>query len=66
MVSAADILNASILIVDDLAANVRLLERVLRDVGHASITSTMDPFEVRELHRKNRCNLILLDIAIPA
>ncbi len=41
MVNLSDILNASILIVDDLEANVRLLERMLRSAGYASIASTM-------------------------
>ena len=42
MVSSSDILNARILIVDDQAANVLLLERMLlRGAGYVSITSTM-------------------------
>ncbi|MEI8173900.1 MAG: sigma-54 dependent transcriptional regulator [Deltaproteobacteria bacterium] len=65
MISAADILNAGILIVDDLEANVRLLERMLRSAGYASIASTMDPHEVCELHRNNRYDLILLDLLMP-
>ena len=65
MVSAADILNASILVVDDLEANVRLLERTLRGAGYAFVASTMDPYEVCELHRKNRYDLILLDLQMP-
>jgi len=39
MISEQEILNASILIVDDQNANVQLLEQMLRDVGYASITS---------------------------
>ena len=65
MVSSSDILNASILIVDDQDANVRLLERMLRSAGYASIASTMDPHEVCELHRNNRYDLILLDLLMP-
>ena len=65
MISAADILNARILIVDDQDANVLLLERMLRGVGYACITSTMDPHEVCELHRSNRYDLILLDLLMP-
>jgi len=65
MVSAADILNARILVVDDQQANVRLLERMLRGAGYASVASTMDPYEVCELHRKNRYDLILLDLQMP-
>jgi CheY-like chemotaxis protein/cation transporter-like permease len=65
MVSASHILNASILIVDDKEANVRLLDRMLRGAGYVSITSTMDPGEVCELHLKNRYDLILLDLQMP-
>ena len=65
MISAADILNASILIVGDVEANVRLLDRMLRGVGYACIASTMDPHQVCELHRNNRYDLILLDLLMP-
>ena len=65
MVNAADILNAKILIVDDQESNVVLLERMLRGVGYVSIMSTMDPAGVCELHRKNRYDLILLDLRMP-
>ena len=65
MVSAADILGARILVVDDLEANVRLLERALRGAGYVSVDSTMNPYEVCELHRRNRYDLILLDLQMP-
>jgi len=65
MVSASDILNASILVVDDQDADVSLLERMLRGAGYTSIASTMDPHEVCELQRKNRYCLILLDLQMP-
>ena len=65
MVSAAEILNASILVVDDQEADVSLLGRMLRGAGYTSIASTMDPHDVCELHRKNRYDLILLDLQMP-
>jgi serine phosphatase RsbU (regulator of sigma subunit) len=65
MVSSADILNARILVVDDKETNVRLIEGVLRVAGYASIESTTNPNEVCELHRKNRYDLILLDLQMP-
>src|SRR5687768_4793513 len=65
MIRPADILNASILIVDDQEANVVLLERMLGGAGYTSLASTMDPFEVCELHRINRYCLILLDLQMP-
>ena len=63
--NSADILNAGILIVDDQEANVLLLERMLRGAGYLSISSTMDPNEVCDLHRTNRYGLILLDLLMP-
>jgi len=65
MISSSDILHGKILIVDDKEANILLLERILRDTGYVSITSTMAPDEVCELHRKNRYDLILLDLRMP-
>jgi signal transduction histidine kinase len=65
MVSASDIFDASILVVDDQAVNVSLLERMLRGAGYTSVASTMDPREVCELQRKNRYCLILLDLQMP-
>jgi len=65
MISSSDILHGKILIVDDQEANVLLLERMLRGAGYVSVTSTMDPREVCALHRKNRYDLILLDLLMP-
>lgn len=65
MISATEILQAKILIVDDLSANLQLLERMLRNAGYVSITTTMDPGGVCELHRNNRYDLILLDLMMP-
>jgi PAS domain S-box-containing protein len=65
MISAADILRGRILIVDDLAANVRLLEEMLRGAGYLNVDSTMDPREVCALHRQNHYDLILLDLLMP-
>ena len=66
MISSADILHGKVLIVDDQEVNVLLLERILRGAGYVSITSTMDPGEVCELHLKNHYDLILLDLQMPA
>jgi len=65
MVNLSDILNTSILIVDDQEANVLLLERMLHGAGYTCVASTMDPLEVCELHRKNGYDLILLDLEMP-
>jgi signal transduction histidine kinase len=65
MVSSSDILRAGILIVDDQAANVSVLEEMLREAGYSSVSSTMKPREVCELHRKNSYSLIILDLQMP-
>ena len=65
MVSAGDILNARILVVDDKEDNIRLMEGVLRVAGYTSVESTTNPREVCELYRRNRYSLILLDLQMP-
>ncbi|MEQ1559672.1 MAG: response regulator [Methyloglobulus sp.] len=65
MISKQEILNASILIVDDQQSNVLLLEEILQTAGYTCITSTNDPYAVCELYRKNRYDLILLDLQMP-
>lgn len=65
MVTNADILNARILIVDDLEANVRLLEEMLKGAGYMNITSTRNPHAACALHRANHYDLILLDLRMP-
>jgi serine phosphatase RsbU (regulator of sigma subunit) len=64
-VNPADILGAKILVVDDLPANVCLLEGMLRIAGYTAVDSTTDPNAVCELHRTNRYSLILLDLQMP-
>ena len=61
----SDILDASILIVDDQEANVVLLEQLLSEAGYTRVASTMHPQEVCALHRKHRYDLILLDLQMP-
>jgi two-component system cell cycle response regulator len=65
MVGMPDILNASILIVDDQESNVSLLEQLLRATGYTRVASTMNPQEVCALHRRNGYDLILLDLQMP-
>jgi adenylate cyclase len=65
MITTKDILRARILIVDDLPANVALLEQMLRGGGYTAITSTLDPTKVCELHLINHYDLILLDLKMP-
>ena len=64
-ITDSDILGASILIVDDQESNVSLLTQLLGDAGYTCVASTMNPQEVCALHRKNRYDLILLDLQMP-
>ncbi|OFZ98551.1 MAG: histidine kinase [Betaproteobacteria bacterium RIFCSPLOWO2_02_67_12] len=61
----SEILDASLLIVDDQETNVTLLEQLLREAGYARVASTTNPREVCALHRRNRYDLILLDLQMP-
>jgi len=65
MIGLSDIRHARILIVDDRKVNVLLLEQMLGGAGYVSVESTMNPDEVCQLHRKNRYDLILLDLVMP-
>ncbi len=68
MITPSDILAARILVVDDKPSNVLLLDRMLKGAGYGkngTVTSTMIPDEVCELHLKNRYDLILLDLQMP-
>jgi PAS domain S-box-containing protein len=64
-IADSEILAARVLIVDDQEVNVNLLEQVLREAGYRQVTSTMDPEEVCTLHRRNRYDVILLDLQMP-
>src|SRR5512140_2423030 len=65
MISAAEILNANVLIVDDQQSNVLLLEEILRESGYTRVSATMDPYVVAAMHRENHYDLILLDLQMP-
>jgi diguanylate cyclase (GGDEF)-like protein len=65
MVAGNEILNAHILVVDDVEDNVTLLEHLLQSAGYTSVSSTRDPREVADLQRRHRFSLILLDLQMP-
>ena len=65
LAAAPDTRDANILVVDDQADNVLLLEDALRQAGYTHVASTTDPQEVCGLHRKHRYDLILLDLQMP-
>jgi len=65
MLTETELLDASILIVDDQESNVALLEQLLNEAGYTHVSSTMDPAAVCALHRQNHYDLILLDLQMP-
>jgi putative two-component system response regulator len=58
--------DATILIIDDEPANVRLLERVLQREGFRSIESTHDPRQSLAMYTALRPDILLLDLHMPA
>lgn len=65
MLEPSEILAAKILIVDDQAANISLLTRMLLGIGYQDLYSCSDPFKVVELHQQHQFDLILLDLQMP-
>jgi diguanylate cyclase (GGDEF)-like protein/PAS domain S-box-containing protein len=65
VISNNDIEQASILIVDDQAVNIELLDYLLTKSGYANVSSTTDPRAVAALHRTHRYDLIILDLHMP-
>jgi two-component system, cell cycle response regulator len=65
MINGSEILNARILIVDDREANVSLVAQILSEDGYADVSTTTNSLEVCALHRKNRYDLIVLDLQMP-
>jgi putative two-component system response regulator len=61
----APILDAPILIVDDLEANVRLLRATLERAGHTRLYATTESRKVLALVEEVRPDLILLDLHMP-
>ena len=60
-----DIKSARILLVDDEASNVKLLERVLVSDGYTRVTTTQNPQEVVKLYEEISPDLIVLDLNMP-
>lgn len=59
------IARARILVVDDEADNVRLMQRILEADGYADVRCTQDPRDVTALTAELDPDLILLDILMP-
>jgi diguanylate cyclase (GGDEF)-like protein/PAS domain S-box-containing protein len=65
MITLDDIHAAAILIVDDQAVNVQLLDYLLTNTGYTNVSSTTDPYAVAALHAERRYDLIILDLHMP-
>lgn len=57
--------DISILIVDDEAANILLLTKILSMDGYNNIVTTTSPLEASDLYKRNNFDLIILDINMP-
>lgn len=57
--------EASILVVDDEPANIRLLEKILEMAGYNNVVCTQYPLQVLDLYQEHNSDLILLDLNMP-
>ncbi len=62
---AKDARTHRILIVDDQAANVLLLEEILRGAGYSNVKSTQDPRQALGLYCEFQPDLVILDLHMP-
>ncbi len=65
MIDQSEYLDSKILIVDDQASNVMLLQQILSQAGYTNIISTQNPLEVLDLYKKHKPELVLLDLNMP-
>jgi two-component system cell cycle response regulator len=61
----AEILNGKILVVDDQEKAARAVVEMLRDAGYRNVTFCTQAASVKDLHQKQRFDLILLDLQMP-
>ncbi len=62
---ATDLATSRILVVDDNALNLRLIERILGGAGYSRIACLSEPRQVRPLCERVLPDLILLDLHMP-
>jgi putative two-component system response regulator len=60
-----DIYSASVLLVDDEATNVRLMQHMLGSAGYVNVSATQDPRKVLGLCLEKHVDLLVLDINMP-
>ena len=61
----SDLYQASILLVDDEAANIRLMQKILTGAGYRNVAATHDPREVSGLCSETPFDLLVLDLNMP-
>lgn len=57
--------SSRLLIVDDEASNVKLLERVLVSDGYTNVITTQNPLDVVKLYQQHDPDIVLLDLNMP-
>ena len=57
--------NSKILIVDDEAANILLLSKILQSNGYTNVMTTYEPRDTAVLQKEHDFDLVLLDINMP-
>jgi putative two-component system response regulator len=57
--------DARLLIIDDTAANLQLMERILTRAGYTSVTTSADPTSAVSLYIRMQPDLIILDLHMP-
>lgn len=57
--------NSNILIVDDDAANILLLSKILQANGYTNVMTTDEPRDAAVLQKEHRYALVFLDINMP-
>jgi len=62
---AQDLKTARIMLVDDEAVNLKLLDRMLRIAGYSNLVPVQDPRTVIDLYLLEQTDLILLDLNMP-
>ena len=65
MISEQDISSARILIVDDVRANLDLLEAIVESAGYTSVMTLSDSRETVQVYEAFEPHLVLLDISMP-
>ena len=65
MITDQDILQSRVLLVDDQAANLRLLEDILAREGFTQVLSVADPRRALELYAAFDPDLVILDLMMP-